>query len=134
MCLRSRNQTSSPRSLPNFLSSVHQLPVNEIGAICGCTSSPPPALVNPCGYTVVVRPSLEWPPQESDSQPLSIAAVKRVPTLYERVRPALGYIIAVAALFWVFRDIKPAKLVTYITTVKPGWVLLAIVFDIATYI
>ncbi len=51
----------------------------------------------------------------------------------DRLKPLLGYLLAVVALIWVFRDVEFSKLLEYITEVKPGWVIAAIVADVATY-
>jgi len=68
---------------------------------------------------------------EADQTPV---AQDRGARFKERFKVLFGYLVAIAALIWVFRDVHFGKLLHYITEVKPGWVAAAIAADIATYV
>lgn len=62
----------------------------------------------------------------SDAQPTKRAS---------RVTKAIfGYLVAAACLVWVFHDVHVERLLDHIVAINWGWVALAIVFDILSYV
>lgn len=50
------------------------------------------------------------------------------------LRTALGYVLAGLCLIWVFHDIHPGRLLDHVATIRWGWIGLAVVFDIFSYV
>lgn len=71
-----------------------------------------------------------------DSQNLKISHV-RIPVDRPAKRffkQAIGYLIAITCLVWVFHDIHFGEFLRSMTTIVWGWVPLAVVFDVLSYI
>src|SRR5882757_2233127 len=51
-----------------------------------------------------------------------------------RVKRALVYTFALACLVWVFHNVQPRQLLASMIISNWGWVALAIMFDILTYV
>lgn len=50
------------------------------------------------------------------------------------LKPLLGYAIAAACLVWVFHDVHAGRLLQQIVAIDWRWVLLAILFDVLSYL
>jgi uncharacterized protein (TIRG00374 family) len=50
------------------------------------------------------------------------------------IRGVIGYVLAIACLVWVFHDVRVSELLRYIRNISWGWVVLAIVADILSYV
>jgi glycosyltransferase 2 family protein len=46
----------------------------------------------------------------------------------------LGYLLALACLVWVFHDIRARELLRNVSTIHWGWVIVAIMFDVGSYL
>lgn len=49
-------------------------------------------------------------------------------------RTGLGLLLAGVCLLWVFHDIHPERLLDHLATIHWGWIALAVVFDILSYV
>jgi hypothetical protein len=63
----------------------------------------------------------------------SMATLQTKPTS-RLIKPVLGYVLAAACLAWVFHDIRVDHLLHSMGAIHWGWVALAVVFDILSYI
>jgi uncharacterized membrane protein YbhN (UPF0104 family) len=52
----------------------------------------------------------------------------------QRLKPYLGYLLAVAALAWVLHDVHPRDLAQGLLVHRPAWLVLAIAADILSYV
>ncbi len=65
---------------------------------------------------------------------LNSAVTLRPPGRKRFVRPAIGYLIGLACLIWLFHDVHPRAILSSAVGIQWGWAALAIVFDILSYV
>lgn len=53
---------------------------------------------------------------------------------WERIKPALGYIVAAACLVWVFHDISLRSLTANLVGIKWWWIVPAVAADVLSYL
>ncbi len=52
---------------------------------------------------------------------------------FRLLRLAIGYLLALGCLIWIFHDVRPAALLADMRAIRWGWVVPAILLDIASY-
>jgi uncharacterized protein (TIRG00374 family) len=57
----------------------------------------------------------------------------KIRSAMQRLKPALGYLLAAAGLAWVLHDIRAEELLRHLTSINWRWIALAMVCDVLSY-
>jgi glycosyltransferase 2 family protein len=66
--------------------------------------------------------------------PLNSVIVPSANPTWRAIGRILGYLLALACLVWVFHDIRAPELLGNVSTIHWGWVIVAILFDVGSYL